>query len=126
MSRIISAAAAIIITGVLTLFGLIYNTSTADRISDGIYEAARYSEADDDTKTAGKIEEVRSLWEERKDIMLFFTSHDRIDDIDESIHMAKAYLEVNDKQMFSAECRRALTLLDHFRETEYPSLNNIF
>ena len=126
MSRIISAATALLITIILTITGFIYNTKTANMVSDGIYEAMKFSESNKVNEAGKKMKDVRKMWDERNKIMLVFTAHDKLDNIDESINIAEAYLENDELKMFHAECHRTLTLLDHFREIEYPSVNNNF
>lgn len=126
MSRIISAAAALILTAVLTISGMILNTTTANEVSERISSAMESAKKEDIDSAEKTMKQLEAYWENRNGIMLVFTAHDKLDNIDESIKTAGAYLECGDNKMFIAECRRTLTLLDHFRDIEYPSLNNIF
>lgn len=126
MSRIISAVCALLLTAVLTVSGLILNTNTADDVSELVYSAMESAKENDSRSAENDMKKLRELWESRNGLMLVFTAHDKLDNIDESIHTASAYLDCGDNKMFIAECRRTLTLLDHFRDIEYPSLNNIF
>ncbi len=126
MNRIISACTALAITLSVVIYGLYLNTTTSDKVSDGIYSAMEKVKKDDIENAKKEIKKTEKFWDEKNNMMLIFTAHDKLDTIDESIHTAEAYLEAEEKTMFIAECRRILTLLDHFREIEYPSLNNIF
>ena len=121
MKRIVIAAILIVSTLIIIAAGSVYNMKTVGEVSAVLYDAL--SDSGDSDR---KIYKAYEMWEKSKNTMLLFSSHAKLNQIGESIRMAKEYSEIEDMKMYHAECRRALIYLDQFSGTEYPTIYNIF
>ena len=123
MKRITGAILGIVVTIVIISVGFRYSMSSAADISEVIILAEN---AADETTSRTAIEKAYTMWSERKNTMLIFSSHGKLNQIGESIRMARKYKELKDEKMFQSECTRALIYLDQFYSVEYPTISNIF
>lgn len=126
MKRLFIALVVLAIVIGIGITGLVINTNTANYIVDKLEMTKKYA-ADGNIETAKKeLKDAVDRWESKMEIMLIFVSHGKLDQIEESINITNSYLENNEMGLFYAECKRAITLLEHFENVEYPNINNIF
>ncbi len=125
MHRIYSAVVILIITAATIVFGFVINTSASKSVTDKVGSAESYALIGDVDGAKKEIKSALDEWQGKMEIMLIFISHGRLDRIEESLNNANTYIEFGEINAFTAECRKAEILLEHFHAAEYPTVNNI-
>ena len=126
MNRIIGAftvLAGIIIT---VVSGFFINTETAENVCRSLSLSMDYAENGDIQNAKTELKKALDEWNDNMDTMLLFISHGRLDEIEQSLNTAYAYIKNNDISMYTAECTRAFLMTDNFKSVEFPTVNNIF
>ncbi len=126
MHRIAGTVIIFIITSVIAVCGFFINTKTSDSIQKKVQAAVSSSRQNDIVLARKQVGNAVDEWNEKKELMLLFVSHGKLDQIDESMNIACSYIETGDTNLFITECVRIQVLLQHFNDLEYPSINNIF
>lgn len=111
---------------IISISGLVLNVTTAQDLTEMINSACAYVEDEDTDSALDVLEGAIAEFDERTGIMLVFVSHGKLDDIEETLQVAKSFLESGEIPEFMAECNRALAMLKHYKDVEYPYFNNIF
>lgn len=126
MNKVWIAACVFVIVIIISVTGMFLNIGTASDMTEQIQEARTHIENKEYEKAKEVINSAVEELDSRMEAMLIFVSHGKLDEIEESIQVAKSFLDSGEIPEFLAECNRALAMLDHYREVEYPYLNNIF
>lgn len=126
MSRIWSAVVVFAVIIIVITTGFIFNTKSVDSVSEKVNSALAYSKSGDKENAKKNMESAVEEWNGKMNTMLLFMSHDKLDQIDESLNIADTYITSGDTAMFNAECKRTSILLQHFYDLEYPTVYNIF
>lgn len=126
MKRLIGALVILVIVIGIGVTGFIINTKTADTVIEMVETSKKYAFDGNIQDAKKELSKAIDEWEKNMETMLLFVSHGKLDQIEEAINIANAYIEHNELPLFYAECQRASILLDHFEGVEYVSINNIF
>lgn len=126
MNKVWIAAAVLVLVLGISITGMILNINTASDMTEFIKETRNYVEKDDFNTAAQTMETAVEELDNRMKWMLVFVSHGKLDEIEETILVAQSFLKNKEIPQFMAECERALSMLDHYREVEYPYFNNVF
>lgn len=126
MKRLIGTIVIFLIIVGISATGFFINTKTADTIMEKVQKSQQYALDGNIDSAKKELAEAIDEWEKKIEIMLLFVSHGKLDEIEEAINIAQSYIQYEEVPLFYAECQRASTLLDHFKNIEYPSINNIF
>ena len=126
MSRIWSAVVVFAVIIIVITTGFIFNTKSVDSVSEKVNSALAYSKSGDKENAKKNMESAVEEWNSKMNTMLLFMSHDKLDQIDESLNIADTYITSGDTAMFNAECKRTSILLQHFYDLVYPTVYNIF
>lgn len=126
MNKVWIAACVFVIVLIISITGMFLNIGTASDITEQIQKACTYVEKKDYENAKKTMNDAVEELDSRIEAMLIFVSHGKLDEIEETVQVAKSFLENNEIPEFRAECSRALAMLEHYREVEYPYLNNIF
>ncbi len=110
----------------ISITGMVLNINTASDMTQYINKTYDYVEKNDFDTAAQTMETAVEELDSRMEWMLIFVSHGKLDEIEETILVAQSFLKTREVPEFMAECNRALAMIDHYREVEYPYLNNIF
>lgn len=126
MNKVWIAAVVLALVLGISITGMILNIGTATDITNYIEETRNCVEKDDLDTAQKKIENAVEELDKRMEWMLIFVSHGKLDEIEETLLVAQSFLKSRETPEFMAECERVLVMLEHYREVEYPYLNNIF
>lgn len=125
MKRLFVAIILLFIVAGLCTFEFMLNTKESQHASEYL-KTAQQQMTDGNKKDAIKtMKKLRELWESNVESMLIFISHDKPDEICENIAVAESYLKSGELPEFYAECKRIENELEHFRDLEIPTINNI-
>lgn len=126
MNRLFGAFAVLAGIIVIILSGFFINTDTAGTVEKFLSRSMDYAEKNDIPHAKAELEKALHEWNDNMDTMLLFISHGRLDEIEQSLNAAYAYIKSNDISMYTAECTRAFLMTDNFKSVEFPTVNNIF
>lgn len=125
MHRIISTYVICLITVILVGTGFYINTNSVQKVRELIELSAEYSTDDKNEDAKDTMDKAIELWKNESQFMLLFMSHGRVEQIDETLNIANIYLKSDNAEMFNAESKRAVILLENLNNLEYPTINNI-
>lgn len=126
MNRLLGALAVLIAVIITVTTGFFINTHTASTVNQLLLESIDYANHGDINNAKLSLEKAKQQWDNRMETMLLFVSHGKLDQIEETINVADSYIKSNEISLYLAECTTARLLIDHFRNVEYPNINNIF
>lgn len=125
MKRLIIAVILIFIVSGLCSFEFILNTKESEKATEYLQQAEKQMNDGNKQGAIHTIKNLRELWERNVESMLIFISHEKPDEIGESISVAETYLRNGELPEFYAECKRIENKLEDFRSLEIPTINNI-
>ncbi len=126
MNRLFGALIVLLIAIITVTTGFFINTDTAYSVSKMLLQSVEYAESNDIAGAKIFLQKGKSQWDNKMNIMLLFVSHGKLDQIEQTINMAYSYIQSNEISLYTAQCKNAILLIDNFRDTEYPEINNIF
>ena len=126
MNRIFGAFIVLIIVIVTVTTAFSINTNTASSVSRLLSDSIDSAEKGDIQSAGLFLQKAKYEWDTKMDIMLLFVSHGKLDQIEQTINIAYSYIKSNEVSLYMAQCRNARLLIDNFRHTEYPEIDNIF
>ena len=127
MKRVWVAAAIFIFVLGLCAYGLV-TTSKLTEIMSGKLNEMKSEVKSGNTSTALALSEsVINEWHGYHTKMCMYMPHARLEAIDQSLATLPALINsTNGTDQFEAECERASAQIEHLKDTELPSLANIF
>ncbi len=125
MTRTKCAAAVLIVTAVIVFSGFILNIRTVDSIYSDISSAFESLENGNQKKAELYTDSALAKWNNKLRILMVFNSHNKTNEIDQSLKLASTSLSHDNTEVFITESKRALILLRHLKENEYPTIDNI-
>ena len=125
MYRLYGALAVLALVVLISLAGFFVNTAASDRIIDCLDASLELAKNGEREKSEIAIAEARSLLNSRIEIMFLFVSHRKLDEIEQCIDKAEAYIGNNDMTSYYVYCSSAVELIRDYKSTEYPTIYNI-
>ncbi len=125
MNRLIGAFVVLGLIIAISTTGFLINTRTANSVKTKIEQSVRFADSGETDKARSTLNDAIEEWKNHIETMLLFESHGKLDEIEETINIAKSYITKDEYHLFYMECNLASTLLDHFEHLEYPNINNI-
>lgn len=125
MNRLIGAFIVLGLIIAISTAGFLINTKTANSVKTKIENSIEFADKGELSKARSTLDNAIDEWERHIETMLLFESHGKLDEIEETINIAKSYIIKGEYNLFYMECNLAATLLDHFESLEYPNINNI-
>lgn len=110
---------------VIVFAGFLFNIKTADSVNSDMQSAFESIEKGDAEKAKVYTNSALNNWNKRLRILMILNSHNKTDEIDQSLHLAASGLYHNNTDIFITESNRAIILLRHLKDTEYPTIDNI-
>ena len=125
MYRLYGALGVLCCILVLIFTGFYINTHTSSFVQDRLRESYDSLKNGNIVNARKNLYLARQEWEEKSQCILLFVSHGKADDIEEAINSAVSFLDNNQQVFFYESCSKAILLLGHFNNEEYPEINNI-
>lgn len=125
MKRFIISIVLFVVTLSACIAETIFLDSTVESITQQINKALQ--EAEDENLESAMLltDDIMSHWKEQQAFISTFINHDRLEEIGQSIISMKTNLYQGQIEDFSVEGEVAKLQLNHLKETEFPSLQNI-
>ena len=123
MKRLIAAAVLFVILLTLYFTGYFYVTNTCEKTKDLLEEC---SVAYDKNENAyKKAKEINDFWNEKEPVLSIFSSHSKIDDIEEALYCLKIYSSTSEKEIFYEYLGTVRILLHQLLEDTKPGVHSI-
>ena len=126
MKRKTGSIIILLITIALVSIGLILNINTTLSLSDSLSYAEKLCSDGNLEKAERVIDNSINEWENKSKKIMLFYHHDKLDKVDESLHLIQFYAKARPADLCSVECNKTVIMLGHMQELEYPTLYNIF
>ena len=125
MKRVISSIIllAIIIGG--CIWEVYFLNTTIEFLTENIKTTETLINSDELDKAIEKNNSTLQFWLDRKNLISTFIDHNHIQEIDETLTVMKTLLENNQSEDFFSESGRAINQMEHLKDTEIPSIENI-
>ncbi len=126
MRRLIGAIVVVAVIVGIGFLGFFLNIGIANNVREKLILSAESMQQNQPSESRRIFQQAAEDWHNGMETMLLFVSHGKIDEIDKTMHKANAYLEIGQFDLYYSECSLAQLLLEHYMDTEYPYVNNIF
>lgn len=125
MKRFITSIVLFLVTLGACVSETIFLNDTVAKFTQDI-EYIIQNASDKNIETARQLaEDVNVKWQEQQAFISTFINHDRLEDISQSMISLKASLSQQQIEDFFVECEVAKSQLNHLKDTEFPSIQNI-
>lgn len=114
---------AIIIAGCMVEISFL--DSTIISLTENIKNTETLINSDEMDKAIEKNNSTLKIWSNRKNLISTFIDHHHIQEIDETLAIMRALLENNQSEDFFSESSRVINQMEHLKDTEVPSIENI-
>lgn len=126
MKRIWVSICAMVLMITLCVIELSFTNSAIDQLTDQL-DAAEQKVTQKDYDAAFRIsEEILEAWDTDHKLLSFYTSHEQLEQIDLSFSSLLIHLRQKNDNDFLAEKCHAAAQLENIKDTDQPSLHNIF
>ena len=125
MKRFVTAIVLFAITIAACVAETIFLDNTVSSFSQDITDATKEVDNEDIDYAMQLTDNIANNWQEEQAFISTFINHDRLEEIGQSIISMKINLEKGQIEDFFVESEVAKMQLNHLRDTEFPSIQNI-
>lgn len=123
MKRLIAAAVLAVVLLTLYLTSYFYITDTCEKTRELLKECAT---AYDSKNNAGeKAEALNKFWNKKEPILSIFSSHSKIDDVEEALYCLKIYSKTDETEIFYEYHGTVEILIHQLLEDTKPGVHSI-
>ncbi len=123
MKRLIAAAVLGVILLILYSTSYFYVTNTCTKTKELLKECrVAYDKQHDAEK---KAEEINEFWNKKEPILSIFSSHNKIDDIEEALYCLEIYSKTDEKEIFYEYHGTVEILIHQLLEDTKPGVHSI-
>lgn len=125
MKRVIIAAAVLLLVPLLILLDQSYVGSATGELSGTLARAESARKKDDLPAARREVADFTALWDKKSRVLATFIRHAELDPVNQKSARLMPELEKSDGE-FYADCEEMRKQLEHIRESEAVSLDNVF
>ncbi len=125
MKRFITSIILFFLTIGACLIETIFLNNTVNNFTQDINYIIQNANNKNIDKALQLANDINIKWQEQQAFISTFINHDRLEDISQSIISLKASLHQQQIEDFFVECEIAKSQLNHLKDTEFPSIQNI-
>lgn len=114
-----------IITLAITSADYFFGIQTISAVEYELNQAVSYLNKGDEQRSKVHTKKAEENWNKSSNIIMFFNTHEKTDDIDISLNAAVTDITYHYTDLFREEVQKTLVLLKHMREAEYPLPENL-
>lgn len=112
------------------VLGLLYVENTSATALSYLSEIQNQIETNDYKNSKANAENLEKFWNEQNEILATFIHHEMLEEIEKSVRSINVILQNYDeydeeKVNLKVECKKAQCLLEHFKDSEMPTITNI-
>lgn len=129
MKKVVGALILAIISVVVCFICLFYIENVSEKALHSVSEVQTAIENKNYEYAKMSAEELENLWNTKSKILSIFVHHEMLENIDESIKSINVIMsdfEENDKTDLKISCQKTQSLLENFKDSEKPTIDNIF
>ncbi len=125
MTRTRIAVIIVIITFAIAAADYFFGIHTISSVEYELNQAVSCLNKGDEQQSKVHAQKAEENWNKCSNIIMFFNTHEKTDDIDVSLNIAVADITYHNADLFREEVQRTLVLLEHMKEAEYPLPENV-
>lgn len=125
MKRVWAAAAIFVVLVALCISGIALTVHMTDNTEDYLEQAQQAAENKDKDKASNLIDTITEKWRGYHKIMSTYIPHARLEAIDQTLALLGPSIKNEDYDSFLAECNRAESMINHLKDTEMPTADNV-
>lgn len=125
MKRAWVGIAMIVLVVALSIWGLFSANHLLGGLERQLNDVQQTVQNGDYQQAKQQSQQITEDWEGSYRALCTFIPHDKLEQIDQSLATLNLNLEYEEYAQFSTEAARACTQLQHLRDTEFPTLENI-
>lgn len=125
MKRFITSIILFFLTIGACLIETIFLNNTVNNFTQDINYIIQNANNKNIDKALQLANDINIKWQEQQAFISTFINHDRLEDISQSIISLKASLHQQQIEDFFVECEITKSQLNHLKDTEFPSIQNI-
>lgn len=125
MNRLWAAAGLFAVLITICILAVTSTQSITTSITQDIAQIADISLQDDKNTALTLSKQAREKWQNHHAVLCTFMSHMQLEEIDRSLAVLPAYIELGEKSDIQAECYRIIEMVEHLNEAELPYIQNI-
>lgn len=125
MNRIWTAISILLVLMIGCITELTYINKITNDMKDRLLEINQYVENNSMETALKSSNELHEEWDKNHSIMALFITHDRLENIDQSVEIINANIKSDESSDFFTESARLYAQLNHLKDTELPTINNI-
>ena len=125
MKRVWAATVIFVILLCLSICGIALTAHMTDNTEDYLEQAHQAAEMKDYKKASDLIETITQKWKGYHKIMSTYIPHARLEAIDQTLALLGPSIKDEDYNTFLPECSRAESMVNHLKDTEMPTADNV-
>ena len=125
MKRFITSIILFFLTIGACLIETIFLNNTVNNFTQDINYIIQNANNKNIDKALQLANDINIKWQEQQAFISTFINHDRLEDISQSMISLNASLSQQQIEDFFVECEVAKSQLNHLKDTEFPSIQNI-
>ena len=119
----------IIIIGLIFTFDFIsqgFTEKNADEISRKLDNLKQNIQENNTLEIRKAIEEINSNWENAEEKLAYYIEHDELEKVNSELKELTSYIESKDNDLAKAKIDKAIFILEHIKDKNSFSLENVF
>ncbi|MDR3179020.1 MAG: DUF4363 family protein [Oscillospiraceae bacterium] len=126
MKRIWFAFSIVIVTLSICIFSLLFTKKVTTNLNSHLFEIEKNLKNNEITLAFKKTLDFEKTWENYGRKLTTFMEHIKIELVDQSVVAMRRNLEEKRREDALVELSKILKLLEQIKESETPTLNNVF
>ncbi len=125
MKKLYAAFVFLLLIPVASLFYLYGLALSCDRLTD-TFENVLYAAENNSGKLSFEFEKAEREWEKQEKNFAVSVNHAELDTVKQSLARAKSYIKSDNMSEFICELEVITAQIEHIKQLEYPTLQNVF
>lgn len=125
MKKMYAAIAFLLLIPAVSVFYLYYLSSSCDSLAD-TFENVLYVAENNSEKLSSQFENAEKKWKKYEKTFAVSVNHAELDTVKQSMARAESYMKSDDISEFMCELKVVTDQIEHIKQLEYPTLQNIF
>lgn len=126
MNRLIIIGALAVLLGVVCNLGMHTTLQYTDNMIQKLSNAKSVSISGDYNHAQELCKQMKEDWQGCHEVLCTFMPHSRLEAIDQTLSTLPELCETNSIEQFYSECDRGAVQLEYLKESEVPTLQNLF
>jgi len=126
MNRLVIIGVLAVLLGVVCNLGMHTTLRYTDNMIQELADVKSVSASGDYDHAQELCKEIKVNWQGYHEVLCTFMPHARLEAIDQTLSTLPELCETNSIEQFYSECDRGSVQLEYLKESEVPTLQNLF